>query len=307
MSLTYILSDSNHTGLQAQITFSASTGGTFNLGMHTIPYVFESNYPYGSYELFYPQWGQTCTLLNEEQNKVVVKIDNRLGSLFYMIFDGEILNLDFGDGSPVIPYSNSGIEFHDYSDEIAGIYTIQFNSGTATGINFVGSQNNLIQIDATNNQNLISINCTNQNSLSSITIDNSYSISNLLFTSLKILNAKNCSNLSYINNGVNSGIGLVYVDLRNSGLQEGANYDFSNNDIVYFNISGTACNILFLSYNRLNDEQLNLILKSLDDAGRLNGYLELGNQNSGSCLDAQGQSYKNNLEMKGWYVGADIC
>lgn len=56
------LYDSNHIGFTANITFSADTGGTYSLGAQVIPYTFQSNYIYGTYVLYYPQWGQTCTL-----------------------------------------------------------------------------------------------------------------------------------------------------------------------------------------------------------------------------------------------------
>jgi hypothetical protein len=61
------LYDNNHTGLSADITFSANTGGTYSLGNQVVPYEFDSDtlpggYYFGTYSLFYSQWGQTCTI-----------------------------------------------------------------------------------------------------------------------------------------------------------------------------------------------------------------------------------------------------
>jgi hypothetical protein len=62
MPITVELYDNNHTGLIADITFNAWTGGTSTLGLQTIPYAFLTNYPYGTYDLYYSQWEQTCSI-----------------------------------------------------------------------------------------------------------------------------------------------------------------------------------------------------------------------------------------------------
>jgi hypothetical protein len=61
------LYDNNHLGLTASITFNADTGGTYSLGNQVVPYEFDSDtlpggYYFGTYSLFYSQWGQTCTI-----------------------------------------------------------------------------------------------------------------------------------------------------------------------------------------------------------------------------------------------------
>lgn len=62
------LYDNNHTGSVAQITFTSNLGGApYVIGTFQIPYAFDSNilpggYYFGTYSLFYSQWGQTCTI-----------------------------------------------------------------------------------------------------------------------------------------------------------------------------------------------------------------------------------------------------
>jgi hypothetical protein len=103
---TIELYDNNHTGFNADITFSANTGGTYSLGNQVIPYTFYSNYPDGIYTLYYPQWGQTCTL--EITGTVITDfyftIDTSINQNFTFGIYGENffdMSIDWGDGSPI--------------------------------------------------------------------------------------------------------------------------------------------------------------------------------------------------------------
>jgi hypothetical protein len=60
---TVEFNDINHSGLTAQITFNSWTGGSSSLGSHTIPYVYSSQYPYGTYNFNYSPWNQDCSIL----------------------------------------------------------------------------------------------------------------------------------------------------------------------------------------------------------------------------------------------------
>lgn len=60
---TVEFNDINHSGLTAQVTFNPWTGGSSSLGSHTIPYVYSSQYPYGTYNFNYSPWNQDCSIL----------------------------------------------------------------------------------------------------------------------------------------------------------------------------------------------------------------------------------------------------
>jgi hypothetical protein len=59
---TISLYSTNYSGVSADITFTASTGGTFNLGLNTLPFEFTTEYPYGTYDLFFSAYNKTCTV-----------------------------------------------------------------------------------------------------------------------------------------------------------------------------------------------------------------------------------------------------
>ena len=52
----------NYTGQSAVITYYPNTGGTINLGTQVLPYDYVASYFYGTYSLFFPAFGSTCTL-----------------------------------------------------------------------------------------------------------------------------------------------------------------------------------------------------------------------------------------------------
>ena len=52
----------NYTGQSAVITYYPDTGGTINLGTQVLPYDYVAPYFYGTYSLFFPAFGSTCTL-----------------------------------------------------------------------------------------------------------------------------------------------------------------------------------------------------------------------------------------------------
>jgi len=56
----------NYTGQSAVITYYPDTGGTINLGTHVLPYDYVASYFYGTYSLFFPAFGSTCTLYVED-------------------------------------------------------------------------------------------------------------------------------------------------------------------------------------------------------------------------------------------------
>ena len=55
----------NYTGQSAVITYYPDTGGTINLGTQVLPYDYVAPYFYGTYSLFFPAFGSTCTLFIE--------------------------------------------------------------------------------------------------------------------------------------------------------------------------------------------------------------------------------------------------
>jgi hypothetical protein len=58
----------NYTGQSAVITYYPDTGGTINLGTQVLPYDYVAPYFYGTYSLFFPAFGSTCTLYVEDES-----------------------------------------------------------------------------------------------------------------------------------------------------------------------------------------------------------------------------------------------
>ena len=56
----------NYSGQSAVITYYPDTGGTINLGTQVLPYDYVASYFYGTYSLFFPAFGSTCTLYVED-------------------------------------------------------------------------------------------------------------------------------------------------------------------------------------------------------------------------------------------------
>lgn len=62
MSIGIIISSTNYSGQTGDITFYPTTGGTINLGTHTLPYIYSSDYPYGTYDVYFSSYGNTCSI-----------------------------------------------------------------------------------------------------------------------------------------------------------------------------------------------------------------------------------------------------
>ena len=58
----------NYNGQSAVITYYPDTGGTINLGTQVLPYDYIAPYFYGTYTLFFPAFGSTCTLYVEDES-----------------------------------------------------------------------------------------------------------------------------------------------------------------------------------------------------------------------------------------------
>ena len=54
------ISSVNYNGQIANITFYPDTGGTVSLGANVLPHIFDMDYYYGSYELYFGAFGTTC-------------------------------------------------------------------------------------------------------------------------------------------------------------------------------------------------------------------------------------------------------
>ena len=57
------ITSQNLSGDTANVTFNPQTGGTINLGVQTIPFNNITNYPYGTYELFVPEFNYTYDII----------------------------------------------------------------------------------------------------------------------------------------------------------------------------------------------------------------------------------------------------
>jgi hypothetical protein len=71
-SSSVIISSVNYNGQTGNITFTPWTGNTIiNLGTRTIPYSYDSNYVYGTYNIFYPFYNKTCQKIISPPNQVL--------------------------------------------------------------------------------------------------------------------------------------------------------------------------------------------------------------------------------------------
>lgn len=61
MGTQITISSVNFNGQIATITFYPATGGTINLGSHLLPYTLDLDYYYGSYDLFFSAFSNTCS------------------------------------------------------------------------------------------------------------------------------------------------------------------------------------------------------------------------------------------------------
>lgn len=58
---TVRINTNNYSGQTANITFSADTGGTINLGIYALPHNVTLNYSYGVYDLYFPLFNKSCS------------------------------------------------------------------------------------------------------------------------------------------------------------------------------------------------------------------------------------------------------
>jgi len=141
--------DNNHTGLSADISFTADTGGTTNLGLQLIPYTFNIDYPYGTYDLYYSQWGQTCSITIFPPTPSFTSIWRTTTSnetIILPTYDGGTYDfvVDWGDGN-VENFTTSYVT-HNYVT--AGDYTVTI-TGIIEGWDFgyvFESRNKIIEI-----------------------------------------------------------------------------------------------------------------------------------------------------------------
>ena len=62
MNYNFTISTNNYSGYNANVIYSPSTGGTINLGSVILPYIYTTEYYYGSYEIYIPETEVTCIL-----------------------------------------------------------------------------------------------------------------------------------------------------------------------------------------------------------------------------------------------------
>lgn len=60
MSFGILISSTNFSGLPGDITYYPDTGGTVNIGVQILPYTFVTDYYYGSYQIYFSGYDQTC-------------------------------------------------------------------------------------------------------------------------------------------------------------------------------------------------------------------------------------------------------
>lgn len=67
MVTTIQITTDNYDGQTAVITYYPDTGGTINLGSQVLPYDYNTEYYYGTYSLYFPEFDTTCTLVIPNQ------------------------------------------------------------------------------------------------------------------------------------------------------------------------------------------------------------------------------------------------
>jgi len=53
----------NYNGQLADITFYPCSGGSINIGSVILPYNYQSEYYYGTYDIYIPNYDKTCSLV----------------------------------------------------------------------------------------------------------------------------------------------------------------------------------------------------------------------------------------------------
>ena len=61
MSFSLLISSVNYSGQVGDITFYPYTGGTINIGPQLIPYTYNTDYPYGTYDIYFSGYNKTCS------------------------------------------------------------------------------------------------------------------------------------------------------------------------------------------------------------------------------------------------------
>ena len=56
-----LVSSVNYNGQVGDITFYPLTGGTIHIGLQTIPYTYDSEYIYGTYDIYFSSYNKTCS------------------------------------------------------------------------------------------------------------------------------------------------------------------------------------------------------------------------------------------------------
>jgi len=285
MDSIILSSTTNYNGYIANITFYPLTGGTIALGQHQIPYIYSSNYVYGSYDLYFSSWTKTCSTSISPQ-PVTITANT---SVFSLVVNGTAFQVNWGDGSPLENVTN-GTLTHNYSS--GGVYIISFipvylislgvsNNGVTeisqlpNTVTQLSVQNNsLTSLYLNNLLNLVLLNCNNNNlttldithnsslnivdashnQVSSLNISNQISLTNLdisfnNLTSLNFTNNLYLTNLYCNNNNIST---LTFDDTGNS------NYSLNILNISHNNLSTlTLCggldtlSYLYCQYNSL--------------------------------------------------------
>jgi hypothetical protein len=125
---TRILSN-NLSGKTANVTFLPTTGGTIDLGSQTIPFNNITTYPYGTYEIYVPEYDYTYELVinppatNVESFVFISKMTNNnnygVANLNFNDFTAEILDLGIDVTGwyldQLYPMTNSGYMYFFYN------------------------------------------------------------------------------------------------------------------------------------------------------------------------------------------------
>ena len=284
---TVQLYDNNHTGLDANIVFSAFTGGSYSLGIQTIPYVFVSDYPYGYYDLTYSQWNQVCFLFIIPPI-LFLKLDTTYGLGANFVFYGNNIfdmTINWGDGNtttyngssnynPIYTYTTPNTEYN---------VTIEFNDNSI--INYISTT---------------SVNCTSIDNLKILTNLSNLSLNFNKLTTLDITNNSLINTLSLISNQ------LTTLDLSNN--QYISNLDLSNNQLTTLNLTNfNFLNYVYLQNNQLLSTTIDDVLIGLSGNSLFSGQAYLYSQTPPACPTSLGRSAATTLQLtRGWQVQYDF-
>jgi len=143
------ITSQNLSGDTANVTFNPQTGGTVNLGTQTIPFNNITNYPYGTYELFVPEFNYTYDIIvpapQNGQDAYTQTIRNVTVEGGFQPFSGAVLSEVWGTYTTEY-ITNEGISSTDIvlaegicSDDVDAAYLPGNIGGWPTSINsFLG-------------------------------------------------------------------------------------------------------------------------------------------------------------------------